>query len=274
MFLLSRLWYIGEARGGIQAFPLYILHVSTSCEGFSVPSENEPRPVDNLPPLEERSDEDLVALLVAGNHDAMRVIFARYYATVMRIGLRIVRDRSEAEDVAQTTFTDFYRNAQRFDASRGSLRTWLLQYAYGRSINRLQSLKSRRHAYHVELTEVNPLELATEDKTVLRLSSEEAKFFVGQVLGTLDEKYRRVIELVCYCGLTIPEVAAMTGESVGNVQHQYYRSIEKLRLTFHEAQGKQHSGASKGKAAGLWSRMRKPLAEVAKEVERVKAQLL
>lgn len=229
-------------------------------------------PDDVLRPLNEMADEDLVALLVQGNHDAMRVLFNRYYAIAMRVALRIVRDHGEAEDVTQTAFTDFYRNAARFDPARSSLRTWLPQYAYGRSINRLQSLKARRHAFHVELTEVNPLELATETQTVLRLSNEEAKYFVGQVLATLDEKYRRVIELVCYCGLTIPEVAAMTGESVGNVQHHYYRSIEKLRTTFHKAKGEAESG--EGRSAGLLGRMRKTAAQIAKEVESVKAQLL
>jgi DNA-directed RNA polymerase specialized sigma24 family protein len=124
----------------------------------------------------------------------------------------------------------------------------------------------------VELTEVNPLELAAENQTVLKLSNEEAKFFVGQVLATLDEKYRRVIELVCYCGLTIPEVAAITGESVGNVQHHYYRSIEKLRVLFDKAKGEGKSGDEKN--AGILGRMRKTTARIAKEVESVKAQLL
>jgi RNA polymerase sigma-70 factor (ECF subfamily) len=230
------------------------------------------QPDDALRALREMADEDLVALLVAGNHDAMGVIFHRYYGLAMRVALRIVRNHSEAEDVTQTAFTDFYRNVTRFDASRGSLRTWLLQYAYGRSINRLQSLKARRHAFHVELTEVNPLELAAENQTVLKLSTEEAKFFVGQVLATLDEKYRRVIELVCYCGLTIPEVAAITGESVGNVQHHYYRSIEKLRVLFDKAKGEGKPGNEK--SAGILGRMRKTTARIAKEVESVKAQLL
>jgi RNA polymerase sigma-70 factor, ECF subfamily len=230
------------------------------------------QPDDSLRPLHEMADEDLVALLVAGNHDAMGVIFHRYYGLAMRVALRIVRNHAEAEDVTQTAFTDFYRNVARFDASRGSLRTWLLQYAYGRSINRLQSLKARRHGFHVELTEVNPLELATENQTVLRLSNEEAKFFVGQVLATLDEKYRRVIELVCYCGLTIPEVAAITGESVGNVQHHYYRSIEKLRVTFLKAKGEAES--AEGKSGGPLGKMRKTAAQIAKEVESVKAHIL
>jgi RNA polymerase sigma-70 factor (ECF subfamily) len=230
------------------------------------------QPDDALRPLHEMADEDLVALLVAGNHDAMGVIFHRYYGLAMRVALRIVRNHSEAEDVTQTAFTDFYRNVARFDASRGSLRTWLLQYAYGRSINRLQSLKARRHAFHVELTDVNPLELASENQTVLKLSNEEAKLFVGQVLAALDEKYRRVIELVCYCGLTIPEVAAITGESVGNVQHHYYRSIEKLRVLFDKAKGEGKSGNEK--SVGILGRMRKTTARIAKEVESVKAQLL
>lgn len=230
------------------------------------------QPDDALRPLNEMADEDLVALLVAGNHDAMGVIFHRYYALAMRVALRIVRNHSEAEDVTQTAFTDFYRNVTRFDASRGSLRTWLLQYAYGRSINRLQSLKARRHGFHVELTDVNPLELATENPTVLKLNNEEAKFFVGQVLATLDLKYRRVIELVCYCGLTIPEVAAITGESVGNVQHHYYRSIEKLRVIFHKAKGEAES--EEGTRGGLLGRMRKTASQIAKEVESVKAHIL
>ena len=104
------------------------------------------------------------------------------------------------------------------------------------------------------------------------MSNEEAKFFVGQVLATLDEKYRRVIELVCYCGLTIPEVAAITGESIGNVQHHYYRSIEKLRTTFHKAKGE--TEPEEGKRDSLLGKMRKTTAQIAKEVESVKAQIL
>jgi RNA polymerase sigma-70 factor (ECF subfamily) len=239
----------------------------------TVRAEHEPQPIDDPGQLEGLSDERLTALLVVGNHDAMRVIFDRYYPTVMRIALRIVRNHAEAEDVAQIAFTDFYRDAKRFDASRGSLRTWLLQYAYGRSINRLQSLKSRRHSQHVELTDVNPMELATENKTVLRLTNVEARFYVVQVLAALDEKYRRVIELVCYCGLTIPEVAAMTGESVGNVQHHYYRGIEKLRITFRKAKGETAPEMKDGKTTGIMGRLRKAAAQVAKEVASVKAQL-
>ena len=58
-------------------------------------------------------------------------------------------------------FTGFYRKAELFNPDKGNLRTWLLQYIYGRSINRLQGLKSRKYFNHVELADVDPIELAT-----------------------------------------------------------------------------------------------------------------
>ena len=232
-------------------------------------------PVDRPAALQQLMDEDLVTLLAAGNHDAMRVIFDRYYRIIMRVALRIVRDIGEAEDVAQVTFTDFYRGAKLFDARKGSLRTWLLQYTYGRSINRLQSLKAHSHFNQVDLEEVEPGELTSSVGEPFNLTPEETRCFVRQVLESLNDKHRRIVELVCYCGLTIPEVAALTGESVGNVQHYYHRTIERLRVRFckvPEPQG-QTAPTKKGVSSFLQS-VRKSAGVVAKEVESVRAQSL
>lgn len=94
-------------------------------------------------PLTELPDTELVRLLVAGNHDAMSAIFDRYWRLVMSVALQILHDRAEAEDVVQIVFIDFYRRAQLFDPSKRNLRTWLLQYSYGRSFNQKRSLKTR-----------------------------------------------------------------------------------------------------------------------------------
>src|SRR5207253_5747573 len=91
--------------------------------------------VRNFPqsiPLKDQPDTALVYLLVAGNADALEEIFNRHYQMVMSVALHIVRDPGEAQDVVQIVFTDFYRRAKLFDAAKGNLKTWLLQYAYGR----------------------------------------------------------------------------------------------------------------------------------------------
>src|SRR5216684_2778929 len=122
--------------------------------------------------LNDLLDAELVRLLVTGNQDAMEVIFDRYYRMVMSVALRIVRDSGEAQDVVQIVFTDFYRKAKSFDAAKGSLKTWLLQYSYGRSINRKESLKSRKFYNQPELETVDPLRYAAGSK-ILNLESPE-----------------------------------------------------------------------------------------------------
>jgi RNA polymerase sigma-70 factor (ECF subfamily) len=222
------------------------------------------------------SDEQLVELLVSGNQDAMTVIFDRYYAMMMRVALRIVRDSGEAEDAVQIAFTDFYRNAKQFDASKGRLSTWLLQYICGRSINRLDRLKSRRHFSHIELADVAPSELAANAGEHFRLSSQEAKVFVEQVLKSLNEEHRRVVELICFAGLTIREAATVTGASPGNIQHHYYRSLKKLRAEFCVGtQNHDEPIPAQGKHS-LWSLRKTSKSEevLTREVENAKAQIL
>jgi RNA polymerase sigma-70 factor, ECF subfamily len=225
-----------------------------------------------MPNSSNPTDAELVELLVAGNHDAMGAIFDRYYRAVMCVALRIVRDPGEAEDVAQVAFTDFYRNAKLFDAQKGNLRTWLLQYAYGRSLNRLAGLKSRRHFDHVEYDNVEASALAAGAGEHFGLTSQEAQVFVGQALNRLKEKQRRAIELVCLCGLSIAEVAAMTGESVGNVQHHYYRGVERLRREFSQKRQPDAEGELKD-TRSRWGMRRPAEKALAREAESAKAQI-
>jgi len=236
--------------------------------------KNHPDGSLGLDSLKHLADDELVQVLVAGNQDAMAILFDRYYHMVMNVALRIVRDAGEAQDIVQIVFTDFYRQARLFDPGKGSLRTWLLQYSYGRSINRKESLESRNFYRQSELESVDPAAYATSGK-VLDLESPEAARLVEQVLATLSEYQRSVIEMVCFQGLTLAETAAITGESLGNVQHTYFRGIEKLRAYLREADEQ----AKKPSAAKHQVSLLRGLRKVAKEikdtgVEIVKARAL
>ena len=79
--------------------------------------------------LNELNDEALVLRLSDGEHDALAVLFDRYHKLVFSVAARIVEDPGEAEEVVQTVFLDFYRGLATFDAKKGLLRVWLLQYA-------------------------------------------------------------------------------------------------------------------------------------------------
>jgi RNA polymerase sigma-70 factor (ECF subfamily) len=186
--------------------------------------------------LGQRTDGELVRLLVAGNHDAMTVIFDRYYRLVMSVALRIMEDVAEAEDVVQTVFTHFYQRAILFDEQKGKLGSWLLQYAYGRSINHKKSLKARHFYEQSELDESKMDHSTGASPRFLNLHTSDAVRLVEQILPHLNERQRFVIERVFFEGMKASEVASETGESLGNVLHAYYRGMEKLRGYLREAE--------------------------------------
>jgi len=94
--------------------------------------------------LDALSDEQLMLEVQGGDGDAFTVLFDRYNRLVLTVALRIVHDASEAQEVTQNVFFEFYRAARRFDPARGTLKVWLLQFAYHRSINRRNYLLLRQ----------------------------------------------------------------------------------------------------------------------------------
>ncbi len=177
--------------------------------------------------LHRLSDEQLMACLQAGLSDALAVLFDRYEKLVLSIALKIVRDPGEAEDVTQTVFLDVYRAVGQFDPSKGSTKVWLMQYAYHRALNHRQRLQVRDFYQSTELEE---LTVRPEDaRATLGLSSPETKALVRQSLSALSKQQKSVIQMACYEGLSMHEIADKTGDSFANVRHHYYRGLQKLR---------------------------------------------
>jgi RNA polymerase sigma-70 factor, ECF subfamily len=61
------------------------------------------------------------------------------------------------------------------------------------------------------------------------LNRPETEALVRQSMSALSDTQKRVIELACYEGLSMKEIAARTGDSFVNVRHHYYRGLQKLR---------------------------------------------
>jgi RNA polymerase sigma-70 factor (ECF subfamily) len=181
------------------------------------------------------SDEELMQSVQAGNGDAFAILFDRFHRLVLITALKIVRDVSEAEEVTQNVFFEIYRAAEKFDASKGTLKVWLLQYAYHRSINRRNYLLLRQFYNRPELEEV----LKREEGIRIgpQISTQEITRLIRETLTTLNDAQRRTIEMVFFEGLALKDVAEKTNESLSNVRNHYYRGLERLRLCLTEQPG-------------------------------------
>lgn len=172
-----------------------------------------------------RTDAELIREICAENADALESLFHRYVRLVRGIAHRILNDRAEAEDITQEVFLEIYRKAHLYTAARGSVRVWLLQYVYHRTLRRKAVLR-RRAAYHGEPIEV--LDDCLPDHRE-RLTPEECHWVLRTALAQLPGRQRTTLELTCFEDLPLREVAERLGVSVGCTRHYYYRGLARLR---------------------------------------------
>src|SRR6266481_9891837 len=173
------------------------------------------------------SDEQLMLEVQRGDGEAFTVLFDRYNRLVLTVALRIVHDVGEAQEVTQNVFFEFYRAARRFDPARGTLKVWLLQFAYHRSINRRNYLLLRQFYNQPDLEDAMTWE--SKAKTTPSMPAQELKQLVEEALANLREPQRRTVQKVIFEGLTLREVAERTGESYDAIRNQYYRGLDHLR---------------------------------------------
>ncbi len=160
--------------------------------------------------LQGVEDPELIRQLLSGNHDALAVIVDRYQRLVFSVALRIVKDEGEAEDVVQIVFTDIFKRAEQFDASRGTL-------------------EQRQFYSQVDVDDLNPLGFSTGRNRSEGLSTTEVGRLLEQAIYSLKPNQQTAITLVYFEGLTLEEAAQRTGETLAAIRHHYYRGLMKLR---------------------------------------------
>jgi DNA-directed RNA polymerase specialized sigma24 family protein len=92
------------------------------------------------------ADDDLLRNIVQGCTDCFALLFHRYCRQVFSVSFRIIRDKPETEDILQEVFLSIFLQQERYDPARGSIRTWILQFAYFKSLLRRRYLRIR-HFY-------------------------------------------------------------------------------------------------------------------------------
>lgn len=198
--------------------------------------------------LQSSSDEELMTHVKTGHHDALAVLVDRYQRLVWSVAQKIVKDEGEAEEVVQIVFLELFKKVELFNPNRGTLKVWLLQLAYTRSINRRYHLQRRQFYKQVEVDEQTIGEAAPQTISTLGLTSGEMARLVREVLSILNPSQKLAIELIAFEGLTFEEMAKRTGETLANAKHHYYRGMMKLR----ECLSEQATEAAKERARDGW----------------------
>ena len=98
--------------------------------------------------LASLADDELLRKIGQGCADCFGILFHRYCRQVFSVSYRILRDKSETEDILQEVFLSIYLQQEKYDPARGSVRTWILQFAYFKALLRRRYLRIRNFYKH------------------------------------------------------------------------------------------------------------------------------
>ena len=169
----------------------------------------------------DTSDEALIQSIAAGGAQAMKIMYARHNVRVFQFVLRLVGDRSVAEDLVSEVFLEVWRQAGKFQA-RSGVSTWLLAIARNKA---LSALRSRRP------TEEGDAAGAIEDPHAnpeMMMQNRQTSELVLGCLQRLSLTHREVIDLVYYHGRSLEEVAEIVGVAPNTVKTRVFYARKRI----------------------------------------------
>jgi len=172
--------------------------------------------------------EDLTALMArcaAGDRAALRQLYDATSAKLFGVCLRILSDREESEDVLQEVYVTVWRRADRFDASRASVMTWVSTIARNRAIDRLRARGPLAYAEPVEELEIPDGETGAE--AALVAAGETAR--LQDCLSQLDDRTEQVIRTAFFEGVTYEALANRMATPLGTVKSWVRRGLARLK---------------------------------------------
>ena len=168
---------------------------------------------------------ELIGRMARGDRSGLEGLYDRYGQLLFNLVVRVVRNRSDAEEVLQEVFLQAWRSASRYDPSRGSPEAWLIMMARTRAIDAIRA--ARRIS---EPPALAPPDFSESMPDVA--GAVEARALVTTALGELTAVQREVLELAFYDGLSQSEIATRTGTPLGTVKTRTRMALDRLRQTF------------------------------------------
>jgi RNA polymerase sigma-70 factor, ECF subfamily len=184
-------------------------------------------PVRPLPAAAASADTDVLLLAVArGDERAFERVYELLAPRVYGLVRHVVRDPSQAEEVAQEAFVEVWRTAARFDPARGSATAWVSTIAHHRAVDRVRSERAATDRMRRVAAQAGELPYdEVFDETIVGLEHQQ----VRRCLRTLTPLQREAITLAYYRGYTYREAADRLGIGLPTVKTRMRDGLIRLR---------------------------------------------
>jgi RNA polymerase sigma-70 factor, ECF subfamily len=168
----------------------------------------------------------LIQQVAKQDRDAFSQLYDRFSTLVFTLAMRMLKARSDAEDLLQEVFVQVWRQAQSYSAERGSPEAWIINIARSRAIDKIRSIRRMQKSF--VLTD-DPAQAESSDNVESSAAESETRLAMNSALANLPDTQRKVLELAYFDGLTQSEIADRLAEPLGTVKTRMRSGIQRLR---------------------------------------------
>jgi RNA polymerase sigma-70 factor, ECF subfamily len=168
----------------------------------------------------------LIQQVAKQDRDAFSQLYDRFSTLVFTLAMRMLKARSDAEDLLQEVFVQVWRQAKNYSAERGSPEAWIVNIARSRAIDKIRSIRRMQKSF--VLTD-DPAHAESSENVESSAADSETRLAMNSAMANLPETQRKVLELAYFDGLTQSEIADRLAEPLGTVKTRMRSGIQKLK---------------------------------------------
>lgn len=168
----------------------------------------------------------LIQQVAQHDREAFSQLYDHCSSLVFSLAMRMLKVRSDAEDLLQEVFVQVWRQATNYSAERGSPEAWIINIARSRAIDKLRSIRRMEKSF--VLTD-DPAQAESKENVESTVAESEAKLTMNSAMANLPDAQRKVLELAYFDGLTQTEIAQRLAEPLGTVKTRMRAGIQRLR---------------------------------------------
>ncbi|WBL26658.1 RNA polymerase sigma factor [Zunongwangia sp. HGR-M22] len=174
-----------------------------------------------------KKDQLLIDQILGGDKLLFSVLVDRYKNMVFTLCLRLLKNREEAEEVAQESFVKIYKSLSKFKGE-AKFSTWVYRVTYNNCLDFLKAKKRRFKELSVDA--YNGFEIEDIDNAINNLEEKERKMAILSCINMLNEDDAFLLTLHYYEDQSVKEIAKIMNLSVSNVKVKLYRSRKQLAV--------------------------------------------
>lgn len=172
-------------------------------------------------------DQHYIDKIMQGETNAFAVLVDRYKDMIFTLALKMVKNREEAEEVAQDTFIKIYSSLIKFKGD-SKFSTWIYKIAYNTCLDRLK--KNKKEDLNISIDEFSAHLIKTMDNALSALEDKERKQTIQDCLNLLPSEENFLLTLFYFEDQNLEEIGKIMSITANNVKIKLFRSRQKLAV--------------------------------------------